>query len=81
MAPSILAFPAVSREAPAIVADPIGPAYRAELHRIGSDIHQIGGVDAVDEAIISIAVMDPTHSDWRAVVLESVWSEIGREAA
>lgn len=65
--------------ASAIIADPLGPIYGAELHRIGSDIHEIGGVDALDEAIISLAMRDPTHADWRAVILEGTWSDIGRE--
>jgi hypothetical protein len=75
-----LPTPAVFGAASAIVADPLGPTYRAELHRIGNDIHEIGGVDAVDEATISIAMRDPAQADWRAVVLEGAWSDIGREA-
>lgn len=77
---SAVAVPALFGAGSTIVADPLGQIYRAELHRIGSDIHEIGGVDALDEAIISLAMRDPTHADWRAVVLEGTWSDIGREA-
>jgi hypothetical protein len=76
----IVGVPVPFGAASAIVDDPLGPTYRVELQRIGSDIHEIGGVDAVDEAIISIALRDPTHADWRAVILERAWSRIGRDA-
>jgi hypothetical protein len=68
------------RAASAIVAGPLRPTYRTELHRIGSHIHELGGLDALDEAIISLAMRDPTHADWRAVILEITWSGIGRAA-
>ena len=64
-----------------LIADPIGTACRAELVRLGHGIHVVGGLDALDEAIFRIAEMDPAHSDWRAIVLETAWGEIGRKAA
>ena len=62
------------------VADPIGAAHWAELHRLGEIIQAAGGLDALDEANMHIVHMDPEHSDWRAMVLESVWHDIGRVA-
>jgi hypothetical protein len=61
-----------------VVADPVGAAHWAELHRLGEDIHAAGGLDAVDETIMRIVQMDPASSDWRAMVLESVWFDVGR---
>ncbi|KAB1072260.1 hypothetical protein [Methylobacterium planeticum] len=58
--------------------DPAGLAYWTELHGLGEAIHETGGLDALDEAIMHIVQMDPLHSDWRAMVLESVWFDIGR---
>jgi hypothetical protein len=34
----------------------------------------------MDEAIISLAMRDPTRADWRKVILEITWSGIGRAA-
>jgi hypothetical protein len=48
------------------------------LHRLGEEIHAAGGLDAVDEAIMRVVQMDPASSDWRAMVLESVWFDVGR---
>jgi len=62
------------------VKDPIGTGYWGELHRLGEGIHAAGGLDALDEAIMHLVQMDPVHSDWRAMVLESVWFDIGRAA-
>ncbi|MDR7039724.1 hypothetical protein J2X36_004502 [Methylobacterium sp. BE186] len=59
-------------------ADPVGAAHWAELHRLGAAIHAAGGLDAVDEAIMHVVQMDPASSDWRAMVLESVWFDVGR---
>jgi hypothetical protein len=59
-------------------ADPDGDAYWGELLRLGEGIHAAGGLDALDEANMHIVQMDPQHSDWRAMVLESVWFDIGR---
>ena len=59
-------------------ADPVGAAYWGELLRLGEGIHAAGGLDALDEANMHIVQMDPRHSDWRAMVLESVWFDIGR---
>ncbi|WP_336492140.1 hypothetical protein [Methylobacterium nigriterrae] len=60
------------------VKDPIGTGYWSELHRLGEGIHAAGGLDALDEAILHLVQMDPVHSDWRAMVLESVWFDVGR---
>jgi hypothetical protein len=51
-----------------------------QLHGLGEAIHATGGLDALDEAIMHIVQMDPVQSDWRAMVLESVWFDIGRAA-
>ena len=59
-------------------ADPAGDAYWGELLLLGEGIHAAGGLDALDEANMHIVQMDPQHSDWRAMVLESVWFDIGR---
>lgn len=64
-----------------LASDPIGTAYRAELRRLGEMIHAGGGVDALDEALIELAEMQDTHAQWRAMVLESVWTDIGRGEA
>ncbi|WP_158020141.1 hypothetical protein [Methylorubrum extorquens] len=61
-------------------ADPAGDAYWGELHLLGEGIHAAGGLDALDEANMHIVQMDPQHSDWRAMVLESVWFDIGRRS-
>ncbi|WP_151004256.1 hypothetical protein [Methylobacterium soli] len=53
-------------------------AYWMQLQGLGESIHATGGLDALDEAIMHIVQMDPVHSDWRALVLESVWFDIGR---
>jgi hypothetical protein len=60
--------------------DPAGAAYWLQLHGLGEAIHATGGLDALDEAIMHIVQMDPVQSDWRAMVLESVWFDIGRAA-
>lgn len=60
--------------------DPVGAAYWAQLHLLGEEIHAAGGLDAVDEAIMHVVQMDPASSDWRAMVLESVWFDVGRAA-
>lgn len=60
-------------------ADLTGDSYWRELLRLGERIHAVGGLDALDEANMYIVHMDPQHSDWRAMVLESVWFNIGRE--
>ena len=73
--------PRISPDLPGLITDPIGTACRAELARLGHGIHDIGGLDALDEAMFRIAEMDPAHADWRAIVLEGAWGEIGREAA
>jgi len=62
---------------PGLTTDPIGTACRAELRRIGNAIHAAGGSDALGAAMISVAQMDLTHADWRAIVLKSVWAGIG----
>ena len=59
-------------------ADPIGATYWVELHRLGECIQATGGLDALDEANMRIVQMDLSRSDWRAMVLESVWYDIGR---
>jgi len=56
-------------------------AYWMQLQGLGEAIHATGGLDALDEAIMHIVQMDPVHSDWRALVLESVWFHIGRAAS
>ncbi|KQO89409.1 hypothetical protein ASF36_23540 [Methylobacterium sp. Leaf90] len=61
------------------VADLTGDSYWRELLRLGERIHAVGGLDALDEANMYIVHMDLQHSDWRAMVLESVWFNIGRE--
>ena len=66
---------------PGLTADPIGTACRAELRRIGDAIHAAGGSDALSAARISVAEMDMTHADWRAIVLKSVWAGIGRRVS
>ena len=58
--------------------DPIGTRYWGELHRLGEGIYADGGLDALDEANMHIVQMDPRDSDWRAMVLESVWFDFGR---
>lgn len=58
--------------------DQTGAAQWAELHRLGEAIEATGGLDALDEANLHIVQMAPEHSDWRAMVLESVWHDIGR---
>ncbi|WHQ70483.1 hypothetical protein [Methylorubrum extorquens] len=60
-------------------ADLTGDSYWRELLRLGERIYAVGGLDALDEANMYIVHMDPQHSDWRAMVLESVWFNIGRE--
>jgi hypothetical protein len=60
------------------VTDPVGTRYWGQLHRLGEDIYAGGGLDALDEANMHIVQMDPLHADWRAMVLESVWFDIGR---
>ena len=60
------------------VPDPIGSAFWMELQRLGESIQAEGGLDALDEANMHIVQMDPRDSDWRAMVLESVWFDIGR---
>jgi hypothetical protein len=59
-------------------ADPISAAHWAELHHLGEIIQAAGGLHALDEANMRIVQMDPEHSDWRAMVLESIWHYIGR---
>lgn len=59
-------------------ADPVGAAHWAELHRLGEEIHAAGGLDALDEVIMRVVQLDPVSSDWRAMVLESVWFDVGR---
>jgi hypothetical protein len=66
---------------PGLTVDPIGTACRAELRRIGNVIYAAGGSDALNAAVISIAELDMTHADWRAIVLESVWAGIGRRVS
>lgn len=61
-----------------LASDPVGTTCRAELRRLGEMIHADGGDDALDEAVIKIAEMQITHSEWRWMVLESVWIDIGR---
>ncbi|KAB1070181.1 hypothetical protein [Methylobacterium soli] len=73
--------PGMAQLGPAIgfcVADPSGAAQWTELHRLGEIIQAAGGLDALDEANMHLVQMDPEHSDWRAMVLESVWYDIGR---
>lgn len=75
--------PSLTRDPPdlaGLISDPIGTACRAELRRLGHSIHAAGGIDALDEAIVHIAEMDMSHADWRAIVLETAWGEIGRSA-
>lgn len=59
-------------------ADPDGDAYWGKLIHLGEGLYAAGGLDALDEANMHIVQMDPQHSDWRAMVLESVWFNIGR---
>ncbi|WP_146221815.1 hypothetical protein [Methylobacterium sp. B4] len=58
--------------------DPTGDANWVELLVLGESIYAAGGLDALDEANMHIVQMDPQHADWRAMVLESVWFNIGR---
>lgn len=58
--------------------DLMGKRYWEELHRLGERIYADGGLDALDEANLHLVQVDPLHSDWRALVLESVWFDIGR---
>ncbi|MER2269293.1 hypothetical protein [Methylobacterium oxalidis] len=62
------------------ITDPVGTRYWAKLHRLGEGIFADEGLDALDEANMHVVQMDPRHSDWRAMVLESVWFDIGRAA-
>ena len=64
-----------------LVTDPIGTACRAELRRIGHAVYAAGGLAALHEAEIELAEMDPTHSGWRAIVLETAWAGIGGRLA
>jgi hypothetical protein len=73
--------PLKAPDIPGPIDDPIRTARRAELCRLGCDIYAVGGLDALDEAILRIVDLDPTHAEWRTIVLEAAWGEIGREPA
>ena len=60
-----------------LVLDPIGTACRAELRRIGHALHAADPEADFMALTVEIAEMDPTHADWRAIVLESAWTGIG----
>ncbi len=58
--------------------DPVGTACRAELRRIGHALHAANPGEDFTALEVEIAEMDPTHSGWRAIVLEMAWHGIGR---
>ena len=60
------------------VPDPIGSAFWVELHRLGESIQAAGGLDVSNEANMHVVQMNPGHSDWRAMVLESTSFDIER---
>ncbi|MFK5598067.1 hypothetical protein ACFZ8E_13805 [Methylobacterium sp. HMF5984] len=51
----------------------------AQLRTIGESIHAIGGLDAVDEAILRITEMNSGFSDQRSKLLKALWSSIGHD--
>lgn len=61
-----------------LAADPIGTACRAELRRIGHALHAANPDEDFAALSVEIAEMDPTHSGWRAIVLEMAWAGIDR---
>ena len=73
--------PLKAPDIPGPIDDPIGTTRRTELCRLGQDIYAAGGLDALDEAILRIVDLDPTHAEWRTIVLEAAWGDIGREPA
>lgn len=64
-------------DVPGLAADPIGTACRAELRRIGHALHAANPGEDFVTLQVEIAEMDPTHSGWRAIVLEMAWHGIG----
>ena len=68
-------------DVPGIVADPVGTACRAELRRIGHALHAANPDEDFVALSVEIAEMDPTHSGWRAIVLEMAWHGIGQAAS
>ena len=64
-----------------LASDPVGTACRAELRRIGHAIHAANPGEDFVALEVEIAEMDPTHAEWRAIVLEMAWSGIGGPAA
>ena len=57
--------------------EPIGTACRAELRRIGHALHAANPHEDFAALEVEIAEMDPTHADWRAIILEMAWYGIG----
>lgn len=68
-------------DVPGLAADPIGTACRAELRRIGHALHAANPDQDFVALSVEIAEMDPTHSGWRAIVLEMAWAGIGDSAS
>ncbi|GJE14269.1 hypothetical protein FOHLNKBM_5342 [Methylobacterium longum] len=62
---------------PGLAADPVGTACRAELRRISHARHAANPCEDFAALSVKIAEMDPTHSGWRAMVLEIAWHGIG----
>ena len=60
------------------VPDPIGSAFWVELHRLGESIQAACGLHVLNEANMHVVQMNPGHSDWRAMVLESTSFDIER---
>ncbi|MCJ2114983.1 hypothetical protein MKK64_27895 [Methylobacterium sp. E-025] len=59
--------------------DPASATVVARLRACGESIHAVGGLDAVDEAILRITEMNSGFSDQRCKLLEALWSPIGHD--
>lgn len=69
------------RAAEDLIRDPVGTAIRKAITKLGERLHEIGGTQAMEDALYAAAELSPTDHDWRISVLDRRFDGIGSWAA
>lgn len=69
-----------SRAAYAFYANPVGEAVRAAVTTLGERLHEIGGLQLMQDVCDRVADRDPERWGWRTDIMDKRWDGIGRTA-
>lgn len=65
------------RAARALLDNPVGEAVRQGVRTLGERLHELGGVQLMQDVLYRVAEIDPASTDHRVSVMDKRWDGIG----